>query len=112
MDIIILLRTLHCAGVNIQLAENDFRGTEPEESITITVNKNVRIATDVNLTITPVVASEARRLNVFPMEISPPDDNGGRSPVEASERTYCIPQFVNFAHQIKDYNARSIIFLQ
>ena len=96
------LAVLNYAEVNIQLTEDDYRGNEPDESIGITVNKDARIATNVSLTITPVMLSVANMSNVFPMNVLPPDDNGGRSPVEAGERTYCMPQFVNFARQIKD----------
>ena len=73
--------------MNIQLTEDDYRGTEEEGNIGIVVSKDARIATNVSLTVTPVVLSEARRLNVFPMNVVPPDDNRGRSPVEASEKT-------------------------
>ena len=73
--------------VNIQITEDDYRGNEPDESIGIVVNKDARIATNVSLMITPVVLSEARRRNVFPMNVVPPDDNSGRSTVEAGEGT-------------------------
>ena len=85
------------AEINIQLTEDDYRGTELDGSIEIAVSKDTRIATNVSLTITPVVVLEARRLNVFPVNVVPPDDNDGRSPVEAGERAYCMPQFFNFA---------------
>ena len=78
------------AGVNIQLREDEYRGNEPDESIVIVVNKDARIATSVNLTITPVMLSVANSSNLFPMNVVLPDDNGGRSPVEAGERTYHI----------------------
>ena len=74
--------------MNIQLTEDDYRGIEPDESIRIVVSKDSRIATNVSLSVTPVVLSEARRLNMFPMNVVLPDDNQGRSPVEASERMY------------------------
>ena len=73
--------------MNIQLTEDDYRGTEEEGSIGIVVSKDARIASDVSLTVAPVVLSEATRLDVFPMNVLPPDDNGGRSPVDASEKT-------------------------
>ena len=85
------------AEINIQLTEDDYRGTESDGSIEIVVSKDARIATSVSLTITPVVVLEARRLNMFPVNVVPPDDNDGCSPVEADERTYCMPQFINFA---------------
>ena len=85
------------AEINIQLTEDNYHGTELGGSIEIVVSKDARIATSVSLTITPVVVLEARRLNVFPMNVVPPDDNDGRSPVEAGERTYCMPQVFNFA---------------
>ena len=73
--------------MNIQLTEDDYRGTEEEGSIGIVVSKDARIASNVSLTVSPVVLSEARRLDVFPMNVLPPDDNEGRSPVGASEKT-------------------------
>ena len=76
--------------MNIQLTEDEYRGNEPDESIRIVVNKNARIATNVSLTITPVMLSVANRHNMYPMNVVPPDDNGGRSPVEAGERTYIL----------------------
>ena len=74
--------------MNIQLTEDDYRGIEPEESIRIIISKDARIETNVSVTVTPVVLSEARRLNMFLMNVVPPDDNQGRSPVKASERIY------------------------
>ena len=74
--------------MNIQLTEDDYRAIEPDESIRIVVSKDARIATNVSLTVTPMVLSEATRLNMFPMNAVLPDDNQGRSPVEASERMY------------------------
>ena len=88
------------AEVNIQLTEDDYRGTEAEGSIGIVVSKDARIASNVSLTVSPVVLSEARRLDRFPMNVLPPDDNEGRSPVDASERMYCVPQFTNLAISI------------
>jgi hypothetical protein len=72
--------------VTIQLTENDYRSTEEEGRIGIVVSKDTRIASNVSLTVAPVVLSEARRLNTFPMNFIPPDDNEGRSPFEAGER--------------------------
>ena len=80
------LVSLNCAVVNIQLTEDDYRGNEPDGSIGIVVSKDACIATNVNLTIAPVVLSEARRLDLFPTKVMAPDNNGGRSPVEAGER--------------------------
>ena len=99
---LILFSLFTCAVVNIQLTEDDYRGTEDEGSVGIVVSKDARIASSVSLTVSPVVLSEARRLNMFPMNVLPPDDNEGRSPVDAGERMYCIPQFANF--NIKDYS--------
>ena len=80
--------------MNIQLTEDDYRGTEEEGSIGIVVSKDVRIASNVSLTVTPVVLSEARRLNMFPMNVVPFDDNEGHSPVEAGEKhSYYLPPF-------------------
>ena len=90
----ILLRTLILflnAEVNIQLTEDDYRGTEEEGSIGIVVSKNTRIASNVSLTVIPVVLSEARRLDMFPMNVVPFDDNEGHSPVEAGEKAYYLP---------------------
>jgi hypothetical protein len=80
--------------VNIQMTEDDYRGTELEGNIGIVISKDARIATSVSLTVTPVVFSEARRLNMFPMDVMPPGNNGGRSPVDAGKKTYCLPDFV------------------
>ena len=82
--------SFNSAEVNIQLSEDDYRGTEPEENIRITVSKDARIATSVSLTVSPVVLSEARRHNIVPMNLA--DDNQGHSPVEAGERTYSVCQ--------------------
>ena len=79
--------------MNIQLTEDDYRGTEEEGSIGIVVSKDARIASNVSLTVTPVVLSEARRLDVFPMNVIPFDDNEGRSPVEAGKKAY-LPCFI------------------
>jgi hypothetical protein len=75
----------NCGEVNVQLTNDDYRGTEEEGSIEIVIIKDTRIATNVRLTVTPVAFSEARRLNMFPMNVEIPDDNGGHSPVEAGE---------------------------
>lgn len=71
--------------ISILLTDDDYRGTEEEGSVGIVVTKDTRIATNVSLTVTPVVLSEARRLNMFPINVLPPDDNEGRSPVDAGE---------------------------
>ena len=76
------LVSLNCT-VNIQLTEDDYRATEGEGRVEIVVYKDARIATNVSLTVTPMTLSEARRLNVFPTNVVPADDNEGRSPVEA-----------------------------
>ena len=94
---LILLSLFTRAEVNIQLTEDDYRGTEAEGSIGIVVSKDARIASNVSLMVSPVVLSEARRLDRFPMNVVPPDDNEGRSPVDAGERMYCVPQFANLA---------------
>ena len=96
--------------MNIQLTEDDYRGTEAEGSIGIVVSKDARIASDVSLTVSPVVLSEARRLNMFPMNVLPPDDNEGRSPVDAGERMYCVPQFANLAISIN--NNYTVFYIQ
>ena len=83
----LILFLLNYAEVNIQLTEVDYRGTEEEGNSGILVSKDARITSNVSLTVTPLVLSEARRLNVFPMNVFPPDDNGGRSPVDAGEKT-------------------------
>ena len=73
--------------ISILLTDDDYRGTEEEGSVGIVVTKSTRIATNVSIMVTPVVLSEARRLNMFPMNVLPPDDNG-RSPVDAGENNY------------------------
>ena len=78
------------AEVNIQLTEDDYRGTEAEGSVGIVVSKDARIASDVSLMVSPVVLSEARRLDRFPMNVLPPGNNSGRSPVDAGEGMYCV----------------------
>ena len=83
-DLLSFIGLIH-AVVNIQLTEDDYRGNEREENIRIVVSKDARIATSASLTVSPVVLSEATSLNMFPMNAVPPDDNDGRSPVEASE---------------------------
>ena len=72
--------------ISILLTNDEYRGTEEEGSVRIVVTKDTRIATDVSLTVTPVVLSEARRLNMFPMNVVIADDNEGRSPVNAGEK--------------------------
>ena len=79
--------------VSIQLTEDDYRGTEEEGSIEIVVSKDAHIASNVSLTVTPVVLLEARRLNMFPTNVMPFDDNEGRSPVEAGKKAY-LPCFI------------------
>ena len=71
--------------MNILLTNDDYRGTEEEGSVRIVVTKDTRIATNVSLTVNPVVLSEARRLNMFPMNVVIPDNNEGRSPIDAGE---------------------------
>lgn len=73
-------------GIAIQLTEDDYRGTEEDGRVGIVVNKDVVIASNVSLTVSPVTISEARMLNRLPMNVDLPDDNGGRSPIEASKR--------------------------
>ena len=79
--------------VNIQLTKDDYHGTEEEGSIEIVVSKDAHIASNVSLTVTPVVLLEARRLNMFPTNVMPFDDNEGRSPVEAGKKAY-LPCFI------------------
>ena len=75
------------SDVNIQLTEDDYRSNEANMNIGIAVSKDARIATDMSLSVTPVVVSEARSLNLFPMNVDQPDNLQGRSPVDAGERT-------------------------
>ena len=69
--------------VDIQLTEDDYRASEADSNIRVVVSKNVIIATDVSLMITPVTVSEARERNLFPAGVVPPDDLQGRSLVNA-----------------------------
>lgn len=101
------------AEVNIQLTEDDYRGNEPDENIGIVVSKDARIASSVSLTVSPVTLSEARRLNSFPMNVELPDNNSGRSPVEASETINTLPQFVTFPilcmiQSLEDYETHTL----
>ena len=78
------LSSLSCVVVvDIQLTEDDYRASEANNNIRVVVSKNVIIATDVSLMITPVTVSEARERGLFPTGAMPPDDLQGRSPVNA-----------------------------
>ena len=69
--------------VKIQLTEDNYHASEANNIVRVVVSKNVIIATDVSLMITPVTVSEARERGFFPTGAMPPDDLQGRSPINA-----------------------------
>ena len=86
--------------VDIQLTEDDYRASEADNNIRVVVSKNVVIATDVSLMITPVIVSEARERGLFPAGAVSPDDLQGRSPVNAGQKStsftisYSLPLYM------------------
>ena len=69
--------------VEIQLTEDDYRANEEALSVSVSVTKTAPIARDLVLTVSPVTLAEARQLNSFPEGVETPDNNNGRSPVDA-----------------------------
>ena len=71
------------AVVEIKLTEVDYRANEEELSIEVAVAKNISIASDIILSVSPVVSKEARQLGLFPLGVESPNNNNGRSPIDA-----------------------------
>ena len=92
------------SDVDIQLTEDDYRDNEANLNIGFIVSKDARIATDVSLSVTPVVVSEARRLNLFPVNVEQPDNLGGRSPVDAGESTGTYSSICELSHCCLEHN--------
>ena len=73
------------AVVDLRFSEDNYRADEPDENMNIIVVKSGQIATDLTLTVSPVTSSKARALNLFPQGVDLPNDNFGRSPIDAGK---------------------------
>lgn len=89
--------SLH-AELEIQLTEDDRRNGEEVEFIPIGVRKNFRIAVPITFTISPVTLQEARAMNLFPVGVDLPNNNGGRSPIDAGTVPHCNIYYNAYYH--------------
>ena len=69
--------------VDVGFSEAEYLANEQDENVDVTLVKNSRIATDLSLKVSPVTSSVARDLGRFPQGVDLPNDNGGRSPIDA-----------------------------
>ena len=47
------------------------------------ITRNIPIARDIILSVSPMVSKEAKQLDLFPLGVELPDDNSGRTPIDA-----------------------------
>ena len=88
LKFLVLVYFVIFSGVILQLTDDDYLANERDLSIGVDVTKNFRIATDLVLTVSPITLTEARELSLLPRGVEVPDDNMGRSPVEAGIHIY------------------------
>ena len=50
--------------LDISFTENDYRGSERSQRVLVTIQKNSRIASNVTLTVNPLMADQAEGLQV------------------------------------------------